>query len=125
MVLTMSAPRGPWEELQASVRSKHDAPGENDSGALLKCIQDMKLPNKTTGTTADITATKDEFEMFYAVVRMFSWNQSQLEDCDTAERARVEIAIEEFAKKCFKPATDTYVLSQEEDNIVIQTPCAV
>ena len=61
--------------------------------------------------------------MFHATVRMFSWNQSELEDCEPAERKRVEGVIQEFAKNCFDPKTNCYVMSQEEENIVIQKPC--
>ena len=119
IVLTLSAPRGPWEEFQASVRSK---PEGKDSGALIKCVQNMKLPSKTIGTSINYTAGHDEFEMFHTMIRMFSLD-GHLEDYSTAaERARVEKAIEEFAKKCFNPSTKTYIFSAEEDNIVIQKP---
>ena len=123
MVLTMTAPRGPWEELQKSVRGDGESPGKNDSGALLSQVKTMKLPYKVTGTTATLTAERDEYDMFHATVRMFSWNQSELEDCEPAERKRVEGVIQEFAKNCFDPKTNCYVMSQEEENIVIQKPC--
>ena len=123
-MVRMSAPtRGAYKDLQESVCPKgggEEQEENTDASALLRTIQELKLPFRKAATQARITA--DEFDMFHDMVRMFawSWNKTELEDCSDAERSRVELAMENFAKKCFDPTTGAYILIQEEDTIVVQ-----
>ena len=60
--------------------------------------------------------------MFHKMVRLFSFVTAKFDAIEPAKCRQVEVMIDDYAEKCFNPVSRQYVLTQEEDYIVVQKP---
>ena len=94
-----------------------------NSHAVLRCLQNMQLPTRTEESSFKVTASSDDVEWMYIMLRMFiATSCKHLEDCIGDERTFLEQEIMKRTEALVDKATGTSTLNLDEDIIVVQKP---
>ena len=119
LVMAMSASRGDWQKhLQQLTGQDVD----NFGKYLLESVIELDLSCQSHPAVVTITAQEDKNQMFHNMVRLFSYVTAKFDDIEPSKCRQVEAQIDNYADKCFNPVSRQYVLTQEEDYIVVQKP---
>jgi len=118
LVLVMSATRGLWNDHQLKMFELTGEEDDNNGESLINTVSELELPCQSHPGVLTFTAQEDEYQMFHFMVKLFSLVHARIQYMKPDHKAQ----IDKFARECFVSDSKQFVLTVEEDYIVVKKP---